>query len=288
MYFYIVNPAAGGGKINKIQEKMKSRLKELGILGEIVKSIGKGDVEKLTNIAIEKGYKTIVAVGGDGTINEVINGIADRKITLGIIPVGTTNELAKIIGIPDWQSALNILAARKTEVVDLGKIGEKLFVTNISIGFDNFLTDNTNLKEGSVLGKLKFFQKFLGEARNQKSIPVNLEFMEGFKVEADCLNVTVSSGRFLDFLPTRGSLKDNSLDVIILNKLPFGKALKYAKKEEGIDYNYFSVFRTKKVTITTKKPTKVYADGQEVSETPIVAEIADRKLRVIVSRERKF
>ncbi|MEI7616673.1 MAG: diacylglycerol kinase family protein, partial [Actinomycetota bacterium] len=138
MYYYIINPAAGGGKINKIQEKLKERLSDLGIAGEFEKSTGPADIPKLTKIAISKGFKTIIAVGGDGTINEVINSLEDKDgVALGIIPTGTTNELANLLGIHDWQSACAILAARKIEKVDLGKINDNVFVTSASIGFDN-------------------------------------------------------------------------------------------------------------------------------------------------------
>jgi diacylglycerol kinase family enzyme len=92
-------------------------------------------------MAIEKGYKTIVAVGGDGTINEIINSIGNTGIALGIIPLGATNELARMLGILDWQTACNILAGRKIEEVDLGLINDNVFVTAASIGFDNIVFD---------------------------------------------------------------------------------------------------------------------------------------------------
>jgi diacylglycerol kinase (ATP) len=141
MYYYIINPSSGGGKINKVQDKLRARLKELGIAGEFVKSTGPGDIPKLTKMAIEKGYNTIVAVGGDGTINEVINSLPDESVALGIIPMGNTNELATLLGINDWNDACTILAARKVEIVDLGKIGDKIFVTSVAIGFDSVLYD---------------------------------------------------------------------------------------------------------------------------------------------------
>ncbi|MCL5094162.1 MAG: YegS/Rv2252/BmrU family lipid kinase [Patescibacteria group bacterium] len=289
MYYYILNPAAGGGKINKIQTALKDRLTELGIFGEFVKSIDKDDIQKLAKIGIEKGYKTIVAVGGDSTVDEVMNGLLDKKVTLGIIPVGTTNELAKTLGIPDWQSALNILAARKTEIIDLGKVNEKYFITNITIGFDSFITDNEPLKEGNFLTKVKFLNKFYRDTKSLNSIPVTLNFEEGFKVDADCSSITVSSGKFYN-LPMAVKPQDNTLDVILVNKLPLKKALGYiiGPSEGKIDYQNFSVFKTKRVDIKTKKPVKVYADGQEIAQTPITAMVADKKLRVIVSKKRKF
>lgn len=297
MYYYIINPAAGNGRINKIQTKLKARLKELDIAGEFVKSTGVGDVTKLARMGIEKGYKTIVAVGGDGTIHEVINGIDDSNVALGIIPMGSTNELANTLGIPDWQSASNILSARKTEVMDLGKIGEKLFVTNVSLGFNNFLLDLLGPKNNSSLGRLKFGASLFSKAVKFKSFPVTLEFAENYNVEADCFNLTISNGKFFNILPQKSfsmnqsKPQDNLLDVIIIGSLPFSKIIKFSSAKPGseiVDPSRISVFRTRKVKIKTKKPLTLTADGQVVTDTPAVVEIADKKLRVIVSRDRKF
>lgn len=285
MYYYIINPASGNGKINKVQDKLKTRLKELGILGEFQKSIGKEDIEKLVEIGLGKGYKTIVAVGGDGTINEIINAIKDRRVTLGIIPLGNSNELAHILGIPDWQSACNVLAARKTEIIDLGKVGDKLFVTNITLGKDP-LSSNEAQKTG-LLSKVTFLKKLSKGAYG--NMRIKMAFQEGFELEADCSNVIVSSGKFYNFIKSKKPFNDNSLDVLLVSKIPIGKAIRYATNKDGkIDYNYFSFFRTKSVQIETKKPEEVFADGQKIAKTPIVAEVSQRKLRVIVSRERKF
>lgn len=290
MYYYIINPAAGGGKINKVQKRLKERLGELGIAGEFVKSTGPGDITKLTRIGIEKKYRTIVAVGGDGTINEVINGISDDKIALGIIPLGGTNELAHTLGIPDWQSACNILSARKTEILDLGLIGDRFFVTNVCLGFNAFLLENLKPGTNSFFEKIRTGFSLFREAMNFKPVEVSLTFEEGFIVEANCFNITISNGKFLKLLPQKTKPQDNLLDVIILNKIPFAKVVKYSSGISSSlgDFSKFSVFRTKKVEIKTKKPYPVMADGQVVAHTPVTVSIAERKLRVIVSKKRKF
>ena len=138
MYYYIINPSAGNGKINKIQEKLKGVLSNLGIAGEFVKSTGPGDIPKLTEIGIKKGYSTIVAIGGDSTANEVLNYMPNDKTAFGIIPVGKTNILASSLGIAGWMEACQILAARKTHRVNIGKIttneGNRYFINKIAIG----------------------------------------------------------------------------------------------------------------------------------------------------------
>ncbi|MEO7618017.1 MAG: acylglycerol kinase family protein, partial [Candidatus Saccharibacteria bacterium] len=75
MYYYIVNPAAGNGSVKASQEKLRQMLDELGIRGEWAKTTGPGEATKMAAAAVAKGHTTIIAVGGDDTVNEVMNGI---------------------------------------------------------------------------------------------------------------------------------------------------------------------------------------------------------------------
>jgi YegS/Rv2252/BmrU family lipid kinase len=290
MYYYIINPASGGGKINKVQDKLKDRLKELGIAGEFVKSTGPGDIARLTKMAIGKGLKTIVAVGGDGTINEIINAIDDNNVALGIIPMGSNNELANMLGITEWQMACNILAARKVEEVDLGLINDKLFVTAASIGFDNILYDLKRGQRLGSLGRLGFMSKLYTAARSFKPIHLELDMDNKFSVEMDCFNFSLSNGAFLNYVPQKSKPQDNMLDAVLISHLSFGDAIKYGQgtlnfsKKPG----QVSVFHTKKIKITSKDPVAVSADGKTVAETPVTIEVSDRKLKVIVSKKRHF
>lgn len=290
MYYYIINPASGGGKINKVQDKLRARLKELGIAGELVKSTGPGDIPKLTKMAIEKGFNTIVAVGGDGTFHEVINAIPNTKVALGIIPMGNTNELAKLLGINDWNDACTILAARKVEIVDLGKINDRLFVTSAAIGFDTVLF---NLKRGqtdSLLSRTSFYSKLNALARTFKPIELELEFGEKFSVSTECFNFSVSNGRFINYLPQNSKPQDNMLDAVLINRLKASEAIKYGLGRLDLtnDKSKVSLFHTKKITVHTPKPVPVSADGQVVAETPVTIEVSDKKLKVIVSKKRHF
>lgn len=289
MYYYIINPASGGGKINKVQEKLRARLKELGIAGEFVKSTGPGDIPKLTRMAVEKGFNTIVAVGGDGTIHEVINSIPNESIALGIIPMGSTNELAKLLGINDWGEACTILAARKVEIVDLGIIGDKLFVTSASIGFDtNIFEIKKSMNEG-FLSKANYYTKLANSAKSFKPIPIELEF-EKFSVSTECFNFSISNGQFINYLPQKSKPQDNVLDAVLINKLSYSDMIKYGTGKINFSQNKsrYSLFHTQKVTVRTPKPVPVTADGQIVAETPVTIQVSDRKLKVIVSKNRNF
>jgi len=290
MYYYIINPASGGGKINKVQDKLKDRLKELGIAGEFAKSTGPGDVARLTRMAIERGYKTIVSVGGDGTINEIINAIGDARVALGIIPMGSTNELASMLGIPDWQVACNILATRKVEELDLGLINDKLFVTAASIGFDNVLFDLKRKQTSGALGRIAFNTKLSAATRLFKPIHLEFNFDGKYSVETDCFNFSLSNGAFLPYLPQQSRPQDNMLDAVLISHLSHSDAMRFGHGTLNFTgkSGQVSVFHTRKIKITSKEPVAVSADGQVVAETPVTIEVSDRKLRVIVSKKRHF
>jgi diacylglycerol kinase (ATP) len=290
MYYYIINPASGGGKINKVQEKLKERLKELGIAGEFAKSTGPGDIARLTKMAIDRNYKTIVAVGGDGTINEIINSIGVARVALGIIPMGSCNELANMLGIADWQTACNILAARKVEEVDLGLINDKLFVTAASIGFDNLLFDIKRNQRTGTWGKFAYTAKLSAAARSYKSLHLVFNFDDKYSVETDCFNFSLSNSAFLTYLPQKSKPQDNMLDAVLISRLSHGDAIKYGRGTLDLSkkFGQVSVFHTKKIKVTSKDPVTVSADGKPVAETPVTIEVSDRKLRVIVSKKRHF
>jgi diacylglycerol kinase (ATP) len=290
MYYYIINPASGGGKINKVQDKLKDRLKELGIAGEFVKSTGAGDIPKLTKMAIERGYKTLVAVGGDGTINEIINAIGNSGIVLGIIPLGSTNELANMLGIPDWQTACNILAARKIEEVDLGIINDNVFVTSASIGFDNVVFGLKRNMPSGAFGNFSYLTKLSAAIRGFKPVHLTLDFDNKYTVETDCFNFSLSNSAFYQFLPRVTKPQDNMLDAILVGRLGFSDAIKYGQGKLDVSKSpgRVSIFHTRKITISSPKPVPVSADGKIVAETPVTIRVSDKKLRVIVSRKRQF
>jgi YegS/Rv2252/BmrU family lipid kinase len=291
MYYYIVNPAAGASKIDKIQDRLKSRLTDLGIMGEFVKSTGPEDVAKLTRMAIEKGYKTIVAVGGDGTINEVMNELIDEaKVVMGIIPIGTTNDLADSLGIHGWFSATGILASRKIEEVHLGRIGERHFVTSATIGFDAEFSKDKRLLHGNALDKLRFWLRLFSKSASFKPLNVKLKFDNNYEVEAEVFSVIVSNANFFPVKHIKKSLRNDQLDTVIITKIPGYKMFKYGQASDGsiIELPKISVFHSQEVVIETKKPREVAIDGQVVTETPASISLSEKKIRVIVSRKRKF
>lgn len=131
-WYIIANPAAGGGKVQRQLNKIKNLLEQQGFAYLLVQSEAKGHATQLAQQAIEQGYRKIMAIGGDGTNNEVINGILQQQIvpsldiTYALLPVGTGNDWIKTHGIPrDLQKALSIIKKEQTKIQDIGRVDFK-------------------------------------------------------------------------------------------------------------------------------------------------------------------
>lgn len=295
MYYYIINPASGNGKINKIQQKLKTKLEELNIAGELVKTTGKGDAIKLTKLALERGYKTIIAVGGDNTVNEVAEGLLETSAALGVIPIGATNYLAKTLGIWSWEESLKILAARKLETIDLGKVkspeGEKYFITSCSVGFEANIIKQRS--EEGFLPKIKFVRSIISEISKFKSQEATISIEDEFIATAKIFTIIVANCKpLLGFKDTfQPNPQDGKLDILAISEISRSKALLNLPaiiKGRYEDLSETSIFRAKKTKIKTEKRMSVAVDGEIIATTPIEIEVIPRKLKVIVGKKRQF
>lgn len=160
--FLIGNPIAGGGALKKIQ-KAELILKKKGIPFETFLTKRRGDGELFAKkIRDNKGDRILlVAAGGDGTYNEIINGLAHSQIPLAILPMGTTSVLAKELKIPkDMEKAIDFAINGKVERIHLGKIKnkdkERFFILMAGIGFDGLAVYNVDPKKKKYLRKIAY------------------------------------------------------------------------------------------------------------------------------------
>ncbi len=304
MYYYIINPAAGYGKINKIQDKLKITLTALNILGEFVKTTGPDDAQKLTKLGIEKGYNTIVAVGGDGTVNEVANGIAkygSEKTVLGVIPIGNTNNLAKTLGVESWESSCNILAARKLENIDLGQLEKEYFITSAGIGFDANIIKYRSETKFNIFRKILYLKTLISKLQSFRSVKVTFEFNENFSAQVEIFTALIINTKpFYPLISSKikTSPQDELLDVLVISRLSKLKMLKYLTAIARGNYEHLnykgkqiSIFHTKKVKITSEKPVPAHLDGKiikDISKKPITIMAISKKLKIIVGKKRQF
>lgn len=280
MYFYIVNPSSGDARINKIQSKLLSLLRENKIYGDFVKTTGRGDAARLVHIAIEKGATNIVAVGGDSTVSEVINEIYKTDAVLGIIPIGRTNVLAKSLGITGWQEAVKILSKRKIKTLSLGEVNNKLFVISLEIGLESEIQKDR--QEGSFLKNLMLKKKVAQKLLSFKPFLSEIKFDQEFLIKSKMLNISVINPSFI-----QGGENEKLITYIIPDQ-PKMSLLSRSLDISNLDYKkipFISQFKAKKIKIETpEKAYPVYADSSLVGKTPVTINISDKKIKVIVSK----
>ena len=154
-YLFIVNPAAGQGRTAGLFDAVKPIIDEKNIHYAERLTSGPGEAESLAAEAVSEGFSHIIAVGGDGTSHEVVNGMLGSHMIFGMIPSGSGNDFPKSAGIPlEAREAVETIFAGRERTVDVGKLGEEYFINGLGIGLDGAVSHRFK--------KLKWFRGQLG------------------------------------------------------------------------------------------------------------------------------
>jgi len=281
MYYYIINPAAGHGAAHTIQDKLRNELKSLGIGGEFVTTTGQGDATRLASQAIAKGYTTIVAVGGDETVNEIINGVTSDTAAIGVIPIGSTNQIASQLGISSWQQGCTVLAARRITEYALIAAGDDFFLSSLTLGFETELPDSQPAPDTSLKGRVLHLRDSFNHARNYKTIKCKIKVDDGYTVSAEVFSLCVTNQKFIN--PTA----PNELSVSITDrpsKRQIGNLLLRGGKAKSLGELATTNFQGKKITLAAEPPINVAIDGKIIARTPLAIRLTNRRVRFIVEK----
>lgn len=154
----VVNPASGRRNLKNTLETLESALERKGFEYDIKVTTKEGEAVNLVRSVSERVYGTVCVAGGDGTINEVVNGLyGKKKIRLGIIPLGTVNVLALQLGVPfSIPKAVDLLKTGHNRKIDLVTADNRLFLLMAGIGFDAYTIYKTDLNIKKFLGRLAY------------------------------------------------------------------------------------------------------------------------------------
>ncbi len=298
----IVNPNAGSGKCKKNWPTIQKLTKRAKIEFDAEFTEKKGHAIELTKEFIEKGYRKLIVVGGDGTLNEVVNGIFYQKhidpkeFTLGMIPVGTGNDWCRTFHVPTkYIDAIKMIRDEKTVVQDIGRINfhnnefpERFFANVAGIGFDANVAHAANkLKDqgkGNALSYMLILLKTLLKY-NSKSMELDIGEHQ-FKERMFSIGIGIGkyNGGGMKQLPN-AIANDGLLDITIIKKISkwtVVKELKGLYDGSFINHPKIEALQHQEVSFALNK-LEIEADGESIGKGPKDFGILPKALRVVGS-----
>jgi diacylglycerol kinase (ATP) len=295
----IVNPAAGANSTRRKWPDIRSLIKAAGINFDFQFTEAKGHGIELARKAASEGYRFLVAVGGDGTIHEVANGIMDSKqneTVLGIISTGTGSDLSRSTGLSqDIPRACSALNSQRRLVIDMGQVeyqvkGEtkqRYFINSAGIGFDAEVVAATERLPKYFGGTIPYltglFRSFIGY-RNKK-----VSFNLGSQSEqARVLSIVVANGRYFGggmHIAPEAKLDDKLLDVVIIGnfgKIELIKNLSRVYKGTHLTHPKIRLEKSTAISIQSDKPFLIHADGEILGEGPVSFRLLPAALCLVV------
>src|SRR5690625_1545471 len=273
----IYNPTSGRELFRKEPPKVLERFEIAGYETSAHGTTGEGDATEAAKTAVERAYDLVIVAGGDGTINEVVQGIAGANFRpkVGIIPAGTTNDFARALSIPrDIQKAVDIiLLENNAKALGIGKVNDHFFI-NIAGGGDlTELTYDVPIKMKSAIGQLAYYIKGIEMLPSLKPVSTKIEYDDQV-FEGDIMFFLVANtnsvGGFEKLAPD-ALIDVGYFDLIILKKTNLGEFLRIATagirgthiEDENIIYT-----QAKRIKITPKEKMLLNVDGEYGGELP--------------------
>ena len=287
---FVVNPISGTRGKESIVRLIPEYLMEERFDWDIVYTKQRGHASELAKEAAAEGVDIVVAVGGDGTVNEVARSLVHTQSALAIIPCGSGNGLARHLLIPiNPVKALKILAECNIETLDYGKINEQPFFCTCGIGFDAFISQK--FAQAGKRGLLTYVDNTLKEGFSYKpetyqiSIDGEKSTHEAFLIA--CANASQYGNNV--YIAPAASMNDGLMDVTIMEPFNFLEAAQVVVQllNKTIDKNsHTRTFQCSKLHIHREKPGVVHYDGDPMEcGTDIDVEIVRQGIRIVVNNQ---
>ena len=213
----VVNPAAGGGRAQRRLERLVRVFRESGAKVDIVRTPGPGEATRLTRAAVDEGYGRIIAIGGDGTVHEVVNGLFGSRVELAIVPLGSANDFAAALRIPEWRSAARLAATGKARAVDIATANGRAFANCAGVGVDA-AGARVVARHKQLVGRLAYFTAAVRTLATYRPRPLRVR-VDGEVIDGRHLLVVAANGeRFANGMRIApgASVDDGLLDLCII------------------------------------------------------------------------
>lgn len=265
---YIINPVSGIGKRKKIPHLIEKNTDTDDVEYEIAYSEYAGHAIEIAREAARRGFDAVVAVGGDGSINEVVQGILGSQTALGIIPAGSGNGLSHFIRIPfNKEKAIRRICAMKTTLIDTASINDKVFVSVAGAGFDARVAEK--FSGSKIRGLFSYSWMVVREYLFYQSKRYKI-YVNGRTLRRKAFMLTFANSNQFGFnaqIAPLASLNDGLLDLCILKKPPFYLVifflpllfLGYLHKTP-----FLEIIKTQEVRVIQRKKYITHVDGDHL------------------------
>jgi diacylglycerol kinase (ATP) len=292
--FVVFNPKAGlESPENELRTLLARYLPSPEWKTEIYKTTGKEDLPAICRAACDKGASLVVSAGGDGTVVGVANGLVNGKVPLGILPLGTGNDLARAMLVPlKLDEAVSLLVGDNTVAkVDALKVGDRYFFSNVSVGVSPRMMKDTDSNEKKRFGPLAYIWTLLTRAsifqahRYDVTIDGKLRRRRMRAVEILASSTTLLEKPPFVFGPPE-TLSDGQFEVYVITArtpLDYVKLIWARISRSGRSAKLFHYVGKKSIRIDSHgSPRLVQADGEVIGHTPVDVEMVAGALPVIV------
>jgi len=280
----VANPISGGGRSKVLVPALCAELDKRGITAQPYFTTAAGDGAARARAAANEGWDGLVAVGGDGTVNEVLNGMPDPSAPLGVLPVGTANVLARELHLPRQPAAAAALLASGTlRSLAIGLAGDRRFLLFCGVGVDGAVVQRLSEVRKGTLGMLKWTGPILHVVRRWPRYALSATFADGSSLD-DLSSVLVT--RVRNYGGFVHLTRDISVDDGFLHVLCFRMRSRTAWLWQGarafagrlVPGPHLEVRKTTAVQITGNAPYQL--DGDHGSHTPVTVTVLGTRARL--------
>ncbi len=294
-----MNPASGNGATGRRWPELAQRASMLGLTGETLVSERPGHLIELARGAVDAGARLVVAVGGDGTLNEVVNGIACRDVELATIPLGTGMDFVRTYGIPTkFDGAVRVALDGAIRTIDAGHVryrtwdgedAERFFANVGSVGMSGAVAQRANGMSKALGGKLTFFYALTRVFLEWENSEVTVALDDGER-RGRMHDVVVANGAWhgggMKLAPA--AVPDDGLfDVVLIGdigKVDFLTTAPKIYQGRHVAHAKVDVVRSKRVEVDAAARLPIEVEGEQVGTTPAVFEVVPGALRLRVPR----
>jgi YegS/Rv2252/BmrU family lipid kinase len=288
----IVNPSSGGEKATEYEELATKKLQELFDEVSVAHTEKAGDAQRFASEAVGS-VDSVFAMGGDGTVNEAISGLAshEERPRFGFFPLGTVNDLARALAIPlDPKEVIESFSLDHSRNIDIGKINDAYFMNVVAIGIIPAAINNVEVEEKTKLGKMAYFLSGLREVRKNESHPFEIitSGQEAIETTVESSTLIIGSsnsiGGFESLLP-KASTSDGKLHLIYIKDSNLWETIKsipellkgVTESNESIGY---LAFEKAQINILDEATIETNVDGDPGPKLPITLQVLPQHLTV--------